>query len=335
MVKNALYPLKFRGIFKKTPWGGNRIGRLFKKKVPPGGSIGEFWEIADRNDDNSIITNGVYKDMPLHKLMDGPEASDMLGYEYRRMHRDENRFPLLVKLIDTSERLSLQVHPDDSYVRANEPPGDSGKMEAWYIIHTEPEAWIVRGLRPGTTREGLESSLQDSILEECLNFLPVSPGDVIFIPPGILHTIGPGIVLLEVQQNSDITYRLFDWGSTRELHTEKALDVINFAPPAGCRHDKMQPTLLSPPPRKRELLLECEKFVLESLELNAPYDIADMRTFHILTVIVGSGKITYGQSETIDIHAGESVLIPAALEAYNLCPEGNCKIIKSIPALPG
>ncbi|MEE9585245.1 MAG: type I phosphomannose isomerase catalytic subunit, partial [Candidatus Brocadiales bacterium] len=138
MVKNALYPLKFRGIFKKTPWGGNRIERLFEKKVPPGGGIGESWEIADRSNDNSIITNGVYKDMSLHKLMDGPEASDMLGYEHRRKHRDENRFPLLVKLIDTSERLSLQVHPDDSYVRANEPPGDSGKMEAWYIIHTEP-----------------------------------------------------------------------------------------------------------------------------------------------------------------------------------------------------
>src|SRR3989337_2093231 len=195
MVSN-LYPLKFKSIFKKTPWGGSRLGSFFGKDVPADGGIGESWEITDRDGDNSIIANGVYKDMRLRQLLDGPRINDVLGYEYKR-ERSENRFPILIKLIDTADRLSIQVHPDDAYVRAHDVPGESGKMEAWYIIHTEPGAWIIRGLRPGMTRKHLESSLGNGNLENCLNLLSVRPGDVIFIPPGIVHTIGPGITLLE------------------------------------------------------------------------------------------------------------------------------------------
>ncbi|MEK7369355.1 MAG: type I phosphomannose isomerase catalytic subunit [Planctomycetota bacterium] len=330
MVSN-LYPLKFKSIFKKTPWGGSRLGSFFGKDVPADGGIGESWEITDRDGDNSIIANGVYKDMRLRQLLDGPGMNDVLGHEYKR-ERSENRFPILVKLIDTADRLSIQVHPDDAYVRAHEVTGESGKMEAWYIIHTEPGAWIIRGLRPGMTRKHLESSLGNGNLENCLNLLSVRPGDVIFIPPGIVHTIGPGIILLEVQQNSNVTYRLYDWGRPRELHVQKALDVIDFASSTRHKQDKMQPILLSPPPRKRELLLKCEKFVLESLELDVQCDIDDMRTFHILTVIEGLSKIAYGRSEAVEVSAGESVLIPAALQGYKLYPHGRCKIIKSSPS---
>lgn len=335
MVSNGLYPLKFRSIFKKTPWGGNRLGALFGKDVPLGGGVGESWEVADRDSDNSVIANGIYKDMRLHQLLEGAGVADVLGREYMHGCGSGDRFPLLVKFIDTAERLSLQVHPDDSYVRAHEAPGASGKMEAWYVIHTEPGAWIIRGVRPGTTRGGLEGSLGDSSLEDCLNFLPVRPGDVIFIPPGTLHTIGPGIVLLEVQQNSDITYRLYDWGRLRELHVQKALDVIDFAPSEEYSQNKIQPILLSPPPRKRELLLECEKFVLESLELSEPCDIEHLRTFHVLTVVEGVSRIIYGQSADLEVSAGESVLIPAALQGYKLCPKGRCRIIKAGPPLVG
>ncbi|MCB7128960.1 MAG: class I mannose-6-phosphate isomerase [Candidatus Brocadiales bacterium] len=332
MVRNDLYPLKFASIYKKTLWGGNRLGTLFGKDVPPGGCVGEAWEVADHGDDNSIVINGIYKDMRLRQLMDDAKVNDLLGRGCNTT--GGNRFPLLVKLIDTSERLSLQVHPGDSYVMANEPPGESGKMEAWYIIHADPGAWIIRGLRPGITRENLERSLKDDSLEDCLNFLSVSPGDVIFIPPGTLHAIGPGIVLLEVQQNSDITYRLCDWGRDRELNVQKALEVINFAPPAEHRQDKTQPVLLSPPPKKRELLLECEKFMLESLELaDEECGMDDMPVFHILTVIEGSGTIVYGESGRLDVSAGESVLVPAALKRYKLCPHGRCRIIKTAPAV--
>ncbi|MFQ5956807.1 MAG: type I phosphomannose isomerase catalytic subunit, partial [Candidatus Brocadiales bacterium] len=311
--------------------GGNRLGTLFRKDVPYGGGMGESWEVADHGSDNSIITNGIYKDMRLHQLLEDTRADDVLGREYG----GEERFPLLVKFIDTAERLSLQVHPDDSYVRAHEAPGESGKMEAWYVIHAEPGAWVIRGVRPGTTRQGLENSLADSNLEDYLNFLSVQPGDVIFIPPGILHAIGPGIILLEIQQNSDITYRLYDWGRSRELHVQKALDVIDFAPSEEYSQGKIQPTLLNPPPQKRELLLECEKFVLESLELSEPYDIEDLHTFHVLTVIQGVSRIVYGQSEGLEVSAGESVLIPAVLQGYKLCPEGRCRIIKASPPLLG
>lgn len=335
MKGNGLYPLKFRSIFKKTPWGGNTLGLLFGKDMPPGGGIGEAWEVSDRSDDNSIIINGAFKDMPLHRLMDGPMANDLLGRGYKRADTAGNRFPLLVKFIDAKERLSLQVHPDDAYVMANEAPGESGKLEAWYVIHTEPGAWIIRGLRPGTTRESLEESVGNGTLEDSLNFLSVMPGDVIFIPPGILHAIGPGIVLLEIQQNSDITYRFYDWGRARQLHVEKALDVIEFSPSKEHSPDKIPPTMISPPPRKRELLLECEKFTLESLELNAECDVDGTGTFHVLTVIEGTGKILYGQSEELEAVAGETILIPAALSlrGYRLRPQGRWKIIKAAPPL--
>ncbi len=332
MVSNELYPLKFRSILKRTPWGGSRLGTFFGKfgkDVPPDEGIGEAWEVADLDSDNSIIANGIYKDMRLHQLLDGPRVNDVLGHEYRRRHGDENRFPLLVKFIDTADRLSLQVHPDDSYARANEAPGASGKTEAWYVIHTKPEAWVIRGLRPGTTRDGLESSLGNGSLEECLNFLSVRPGDVIFIPPGTVHAIGPGIILLEVQQNSDITYRLYDWGRARELQVKRAMDVINFAPPDEHGQNKAQPALLSPAPRKRELLLQCEKFALESLELSEQCDIDNKRTFHVLIVIEGLSKIIYGRSECLEVSAGESVLIPAALRGYTLWPQGRSRIIKA------
>lgn len=330
-VNNGLYPLKFRSIFKKTPWGGNRLAALFGKDLPPGGGIGESWEVADHGSDNSIITNGIYKDMRLHQLLEDVKAGDLLGGE----HRGEKRFPLLVKFIDTADRLSLQVHPDDSYARTHEPPGESGKMEAWYVIHAEAGAWIIRGVRPGTTRKDLESCLGDRSLEDYMNFLPVQPGDVIFIPPGTLHAIGPGIVLLEVQQNSDITYRLYDWDRSRELHVQKALDVIDFAPSEEYRQDKIKPTLLSPPPRKREQLIKCEKFVMEYLELCEQCDIEHISTFNILTVIQGASRIVYGESEGLEVSAGESVLIPAMLRGYKLCPEGQCRIIKASPPSVG
>lgn len=332
-MSRSLYPLKFKSILKKTTWGSNRLRGLFGKDVPSDGGIGESWEIVDRDGDNSIIVNGIYKDMRLRQLMEGPGIDDVLGYEYRHEHGCGNRFPILIKFIDTAERLSLQVHPDDSYVKAHKVPGECGKTEAWYIIYAEPGAWIIRGLRPGTTREVFENYLGNGNLEDCLHFLSVSPGDVIFIPPGIVHTIGPGIVLLEVQQNSDVTYRLYDWGRPRELHVRNALDVIDFASSTGHGQDKMQPVPLSPPPRKRELLLKCEKFILESLELDARCDIDGMRTFHILTVIEGLSKIIYGRSEVVEVAAGESALIPAALQGYRLYPQGRCRIIKTSPPL--
>ncbi len=315
-----LYPLKFNSIYKKKIWGGHRLRTLFGRDVSAHEKIGESWEIADHGEDTTTVKNGPLAGKTLRNIPQSAIRNPQL-----------ESFPLLVKLIDTGEMLSVQVHPDDEYAQKHEGHNEQGKMEAWYIIHAEPGARVVHGVIPGTTIDDIKKLLKAGRIEECLNFITVKAGDVIFIPPGMIHAIGAGILLLEVSQNSDVTYRLYDWdrlgedGKPRQLHIEKALDVMRNA---GCGMQNNS-ELRNP---NSELLLECPKFSLELLEFEKYIEeYNNTGNFHILSFIEGEGNIQYrdNKKDFVSFSKGESILIPASLKSYEIIPSNNCRIIKT------
>ena len=322
-----LYPLKFEPLYKNYIWGGRNLEKL-GKKLPPEGIVAESWEVSCHRDGVSIISNGEYKGLPLPHLIQtlGPE---LLG---NALHAAcAGRFPLLVKLIDANEDLSVQVHPDDSYAKLHE-ENESGKNEMWYIISSEPGARLIYDVILGTTRESFEQALKGENLESCLKSVKISPGDVINIPAGLVHAIGKGIVLAEVQQNSNATYRVYDYnrtdkeGKKRPLHIEKALDVIDFN--AKGRREKYVGLKISLGAGFLKTYLAANRyFSAELYEIDGTLrEIADGSKFFIYTFLSGSGKIRF-ESGSIGVATGESVLIPAALGSYEI--EGMFQSLKS------
>lgn len=225
-----LYPFKFEPIYKDYIWGGRNLEKI--GKVLPEGKTAESWEVSCRVDGVSIISNGKYKGLSLIEVLkrNGMNVIGTDSYNSKNLY-----FPLLLKLIDASEKLSVQVHPDNDYARVNE-NGELGKREAWYVIDAKPDARIIYNVKPGTNKESFIKAINENELDSCLNYINVFPGDIFDIHPGVIHSIGEGIVIAEIQQNSNITYRLYDYGredekgNKRPLHIKKALDVIDFAP---------------------------------------------------------------------------------------------------------
>ncbi|MBM3876363.1 MAG: mannose-6-phosphate isomerase [Verrucomicrobia bacterium] len=221
-----LYPLTFQPIFKERVWGGRRLQDLYGKALPPGARIGESWEISDRPGDESVVTNGPLAGRTLRWLMEH-HGSELLGAAAPA----GGRFPLLVKLLDARDALSLQVHPPAAKAAAL---GGEPKTELWYFTEATADACIHAGLRSGVTRAEFERRVRDGTVAECFHRIPVRRGDAMFLPGGRVHALGAGCVLIEVQQNSDTTYRVFDWnrpgldGKPRELHVGQALEAIDF-----------------------------------------------------------------------------------------------------------
>jgi mannose-6-phosphate isomerase len=226
MADTELYPLLFQPIFKERVWGGRNLETLFRKPLPPGRPIGESWEISDRPGDVSLIANGSLAGRDLHWLLER-DAQALLG----PVPLLDGRFPLLVKILDAQQDLSLQVHPPAARAKAL---GGDPKTEMWYVVDSQPGAAFYAGLKRGVTREHFERRLEDGTVADCFHRLPVQRGDSLFLPSGRVHAIGAGNVLFEIQQNSDTTYRVFDWnrvgldGKPRELHVAKSLASIDF-----------------------------------------------------------------------------------------------------------
>ena len=221
-----LYPLTFQPLFKERVWGGRKLEQLYQKKLPPDVAIGESWEITDRPEGVSVIANGSLAGKDLRWLMEH-HAAAWLG----PVKPQGGRFPLLIKILDAQEKLSLQVHPPaDVATRL----GGEPKTEMWYIADAQPGAELYVGLRRGVTRGEFERRISDGTVADCLHRVSVKQGDVMFLPSGRVHAIGAGIVIFEIQQNSDTTYRVFDWnrlgldGKPRELHVEQSLQCIDF-----------------------------------------------------------------------------------------------------------
>src|SRR6266404_6184934 len=221
-----LYPLTFQPLLKQRVWGGRKLEQLYQKPLPPGVPIGESWEISDRPDDASVITNGPLAGKDLHWLVEH-HREELLG-STKLQH---GRFPLLVKILDAEQKLSLQVHPPaDKAARL----GGEPKTEMWYIADAAPGAELYVGLKRGVTRDQFAEKVRSGTVADCFHRIGVKSGDAMFLPSGRVHAIGAGLVIFEIQQNSDTTYRVFDWnrvgldGKPRELHIPQSLASIDF-----------------------------------------------------------------------------------------------------------
>ncbi|HQM53473.1 MAG TPA: class I mannose-6-phosphate isomerase, partial [bacterium] len=220
-----LYPLRFEPICKEKVWGGRRIEGVYGRPLAPGARVGESWEIADHGGDVSRVAEGPLAGRSLRELVaEDPER--ILGEALAARRFD--RFPLLFKLLDASAHLSVQVHPPDGYAAGHE-RGEWGKTELWYVAAAERGAALLCGLRPGLGREELTRALAEGRVDGCLRRIAVKPGDALFVPAGMVHAVCAGVLLFEIEENSDVTYRLFDWGRAgRPLHLAKALEVVDF-----------------------------------------------------------------------------------------------------------
>jgi mannose-6-phosphate isomerase len=325
-----LYPYRFIPILKEKPWGGKRLRQLFAKHAPAGRRVGESWELADRGKDNTRVAEGPLRGITLRALIE-TWPREILGDEHAL--RYATRFPLLVKFLDCDQRISVQVHPSDEFANRHE-AGEMGKMEAWVVVSVEPSARIFRGVLPGTTAADFSAAVQRGVVPACLNEMEVETGDVIFLPPGTIHAAGGGLVLAEVSQNSDVTYRIHDWCAAgagrakRPLHVDKAFAVSDFH---SLGISKMQPVPLPGDGGRRRLLVKCEKFTLESIEIagrRVRLRSASDR-FAILVVLRGRGEIVYGKGgqRRAAFRAGQTFLLPAGLGDCELASRGQAMLL--------
>ena len=299
------YPLRFRPILKQTIWGGRRLGDTLGKPIGDRDDYAESWEVVDHGKDQSVVENGPLAGRSLRLLM-LDHKTWLMGE-----HASERQFPLLFKYLDCNDILSVQVHPNDKYA-GNMPVPDRGKTEAWYVVSSQPESVIFAGLQPGTRREDLEEAVGQGDLNDVLHSFHPEAGDCVFIPAGTVHALGKGLLIAEIQQASDTTFRLFDWnrvdkdGNSRKLHVEQSLNVTNF------RVGPVEPSKSKRDGRGWQSLVLCDKFSLQSLE-NGSAEIGGDRKFHILSVPRGTATIAYGD-ETLSLSTGDSVLLPAAMK---------------------
>lgn len=306
-----LYPLTFHPIFKERVWGDRKIETLYGKPLPPNTPIGESWEISDRPEDVSVIANGPLAGKDLQYVMQNHQK-DLLGYE------GLERFPLLIKILDAQEKLSLQVHPPASVAASlkGEP-----KTEMWYITDATPEADLFVGLKPGVTREQFEEKIHDGTVADCFHRIPVKAGDAMFLPSGRVHAIGAGLVIFEIQQNSDTTYRVFDWnrvgldGKPRPLHIRESLasiDFTDFEPFLTQAKYSRNPTIsirfLTDHPLFR--VDACKVKRGQRFHLRIP-------AAHILAVIKGRLELTWRDHQLL-LKPGDFVLLPLSLERITL-----------------
>ncbi|NMA96136.1 MAG: class I mannose-6-phosphate isomerase [Clostridiales bacterium] len=326
LIYIMLYPLKFKPIFKEKIWGGDVLKRRYNMKLPSS-KIGESWNIASHKNGMSVVSNGPLKGESLEDIIK-KYGRKLLGKTDDGKTIDE--FPLLIKLLDARDVLSVQVHPDDVYAKEYE-SGELGKTEMWYIIDADPGSFIVYGVEPNITRDGFRKAIEAGDVESCLRRLDIEPGDVIYMPAGMVHAIGAGILLCEIQQNSDTTYRVYDWdrigddGMPRELHIDKALDVIDFE--GLYTRDKLNGLTIYEGDSSKTYYIATNHFAVEKLRIQGTLaDSTDCHNFHALTAIEGSGCIVYEKGH-VEFSGGDSILIPAVLGNYKI--EGNTTLIKA------
>ena len=319
-----LYPFKFETVLKEKVWGGNALVSRYNKKSSGSLKIGESWELSAVSDNQSVINNGFLAGNNIEELIEvymGDITGDTVYEKFG------NEFPLLIKLIEAREDLSIQVHPGNDMAR--ERHNAYGKTEMWYILESEKGAKIYTGFKEGITKEMYEEALREGTLPDLLNVESAEAGDVFFTPAGTVHAIGAGTVLAEIQQTSDVTYRIFDWNrkhsgkEKRELHTDLALDALDFSASVPKKNRK-EPEL-----NRSENLVSCEFFSTNILHFNKPvhkeYFLND--SFVVYICIEGEFRICWDDSyETMS--KGETCLLPAMIKKVTLEPVGEAKLLE-------
>lgn len=307
-----MYPLKFENVYVEKVWGSRDLEEI-RDNLPPG-KIGESWDVSCHPNGMSVVANGEYRGMKLDELIE-EKGDAILGTKIAK-----DKFPLLVKLLNTSDKLSVQVHPGDEYALRVE--GEMGKTEVWYVVEAKEGAKLIVGTE-GCTREEFKRAIEDGQPEKYMNVVDVKKGDVYFIKSGLIHTMGEGLVIAEIQQNSDTTYRVYDYNRGRELHIEKALDVIDFDL-AGKKSEGLK---VEREGYSKVYYCLNEHFALELYDVEEGFaESTDGERFHIYTCVEGEGEIQYGNSAE-RIGKGDSILMPAGLGEYRVF--GKLKLLKS------
>jgi mannose-6-phosphate isomerase len=311
-----MHPLVFAPLYRTYLWGGRRFETHFGRHLPAGETFAESWELVDHGKDQSVVREGALAGKTLGELVREQ------GLELMGRHTGLHAFPLLFKLLDAKQDLSVQVHPDDARAATLTPP-DRGKTEAWFVVNAEPGSRIYAGLRDGVTTDDLREAIRGGTLDACLHAFEATPGDCIFIPAGTVHAIGAGLMIAEIQQSSDVTYRLFDWnrvgpdGLPRELHVDAGLEAVTqFEPVMPRRADAfgIESARLSP-------LVHCDYFGLDLLTpaSNGPshWHLGGDDAPHFVAVL--SGELQLAPTWSMPpLHAGECVLFPAALGSQTI-----------------
>ncbi|MBT2284793.1 class I mannose-6-phosphate isomerase [Paenibacillus polymyxa] len=318
------YPLQFQPEFKERVWGGRALEQF--GLTPPEGHIGEGWMIADHPNGTTKVLNGALAGKGLD------EVREQLGTEWlgtKGVSEKGGRFPLLIKLLDCNDDLSVQVHPTDEYEAL--PPGELGKTEMWYVLDAKPGAHIIYGLNEGVDRATLKEALENGTVMDTLRQVPVEAGDTFFIPAGTVHALCAGVVVAEIQQNSDTTYRIYDYnrpgldGKPRELHVEDSLNVTAYE---GSGASTMKTNNATPGEWLK--LAECPYFVVEKGIVTERWELStNPDSFTILVVCEGEGTLEWAHagSDSIVLKAGQCYLLPANLGSYTL--NGNTTVLRS------
>ncbi|SFJ00398.1 mannose-6-phosphate isomerase [Paenibacillus sp. UNC496MF] len=315
------YPLQFKPEMKERIWGGRALER-FGLELPEG-AIGEGWMIGDHPNGTTKVMNGELAGLGLDEIREryGREFFGTKGYA------ENGRFPLLIKLLDCNDDLSIQVHPTDSYEKL--PKGELGKTEMWYVLDAKPGAKIIYGLKEGVDRPALAAAIEEGRVMDCLQEVPVEAGDAFYIPAGTVHALCAGVVVAEIQQNSDTTYRVFDYnrpgldGKLRELHVEDSLNVTAYE---GAGATRMKTDGIGA--NEWLVIAESPYFVVEKGLVRAPWKLSTTpESFVILVVAEGAGTLSWEGGKQ-DVKAGECFLLPANLGGYEL--DGELTVLRSV-----
>jgi mannose-6-phosphate isomerase len=321
---NSLYPLKFEPIIKELIWGGTKL-RDMLAKTKANEKAGESWEISCVKDNISVVTNGFLAGNDLQDLIE-VYMGDLVGEKI--FSKFGTKFPLLLKFIDACDDLSIQVHPNDKV--AQERHNSFGKTEMWYVMQNDEGSGLISGFNRAMDKATYLKYLENKKLLEIMNITSVEPGDVFFMPAGRIHAINKGILLAEIQQTSDLTYRVYDYdrrdakGNARELHTEQALDVIDY------NYYPEVKTNYNPHINKAVNLADCPYFTTNILELKGSIerDMVSFDSFVIYMCIEGQAEISYNDDKTETIKKGETVLMPAEIPYYYIRSKGKAKLLE-------
>ncbi|WP_027635515.1 type I phosphomannose isomerase catalytic subunit [Clostridium butyricum] len=308
-----MYPIKFENLYYERIWGGKDLEK-FRNNVPEG-VIGESWDIACHKNGTGKVANGELKGKGFDEVIK-EYGNKFLG---NSISIDED-FPLLIKLITAKDKLSVQVHPNDEYAKKVE--NDLGKTEAWYVVDAEEGASLIVGTKD-CDKETFKKAIEDGNLDKYLNKIPVKKGDFFYVQSGLVHAICEGILIAEIQQSSDTTYRVYDYNRGREIHVEKALDVIDFS----LKGENTQGITIKNDGYDKTYLCLGEYFTIQKYEVNTSVkEDSDEDRFYLFTCVDGEGTIKYNGGEE-NISMGDSIFIPASLGEYELC--GKFTLLKS------